>query len=485
MYRSRLALVPAMVATAAVLVPSFLTAQMTFQRTYGGGHDDIGYSVQQTADGGYIVVGTTVSYGAGGGDVYLVRTDGSGDTLWTRTYGGTSRDDGYLVQQTADSGYIIVGLTESYGAGSADIYLVKTDASGDTLWTRAYGGPRFDEGYAVQQTPDGGYVVAGAVCLASDTEDVYLMRTDPSGDTLWTRTYGGSGFDEGNALGATTDGGYIIAGITKSFGLVSADVYLLKTDSSGDTLWTRTYGGPGYDEAYSVQQTADGGYIVAGIFGSESSDVYLLKTNASGDTLWTRTYNGWGKDKAYSVQQTTDGGFIITGFTASSYNDDVYLIKTDVVGDTEWTRTFGEARDDVGYSVRQTADGGCVVSGLTYSFGVSGSDVYLIKTDSLGNVASVEEPKTGPVRIAALLLTCEPNPCRGATMVSFQSQATSSVPLTLCVYDVTGRTILSRTLAVRGVGTEAIDLRGLKAGVYMVKIKADDFISTQKLVVER
>ena len=285
----------AMVVLAAFLVPSILTAQITFQRTYGGASDDIGYSVQQTADGGYIVVGTTESFGAGSCDVFFIKTNASGYTERSRTFGGVGDDEGYSVQQTADGGYIIVGLTSSFGSGSADIYLVKTNASGDTLWTRAYGGSRFDEGYAVQQTPDGGYVVAGAVCLASDTEDVYLMRTNPSGDTLWTRTYGGSGCDEGNSLRVTTDGGYIIAGITESFGSRSADVYLIKTNASGDTLWTRTYGGPSYDEAYSVQQTTDGGYIIAGITessGSGSADVYLIKTNASGDTLWTRYYGG-------------------------------------------------------------------------------------------------------------------------------------------------------------------------------------------------
>ena len=233
----------AMVVLAAFLVPSILTAQITFQRTYGGASDDIGYSVQQTADGGYIVVGTTESFGAGSCDVFFIKTNASGYTERSRTFGGVGDDEGYSVQQTADGGYIIVGLTSSFGSGSADIYLVKTNASGDTLWTRAYGGSRFDEGYAVQQTPDGGYVVAGAVCLASDTEDVYLMRTNPSGDTLWTRTYGGSGCDEGNSLRVTTDGGYIIAGITESFGSRSADVYLIKTNASGDTLWTRYYGG--------------------------------------------------------------------------------------------------------------------------------------------------------------------------------------------------------------------------------------------------
>ena len=486
MCRDRFASTLAMVVLASFLVPSSLTAQITFQRTYGGASDDIGYSVQQTADGGYIVVGNTESFGAGGEDVYLVRTDGSGDTLWTRTYGGAKTDRGYSVQQTADGGYIIVGLTTSFGSGQTDIYLVKTNASGDTLWTRAYGGPGLDEGYAVQQTPDGGYVVAGAVCLASDTEDVYLMRTNPSGDTLWTRTYGGSGCDEGNSLRVTTDGGYIIAGITESFGSRSADVYLIKTNASGDTLWTRTYGGPSYDEAYSVQQTTDGGYIITGTTESfaGSVGVYLLKTNASGDTLWTRYYVP-SYCLANSVQQTTDGGYVIAGIIGSLAN--VYLVKTNASGDTLWTRTYGSGlADDGGNSVQQTTDGGYIVAGYTTSLGAGGYDVYLIKTDSLGNVAAVAEPKTSPTPAATLSVTCEPNPFRTRTAISLRRAAGS--PAALTIFDASGRCVrtftANRTPTAIWDGTDEVS-QPLPSGAYFVRLDAGSGYATTRVVLER
>jgi hypothetical protein len=485
MYRSRLTFTLAMVAMAAILVPSLLTAQTTFQRTFGGPSHDYGSSVQQTADGCYIVVGGTLSFGAGDYDVCFVRTDASGVALWIRTYGGTYGDAGYSVQQTADGGYIIAGVTGFFGPGLGDIYLVKTDASGDTLWTRAYGGARMDKGYEVQQTPDSGYIVAGAVCLGSDTEDVYLMRTNPSGDTLWTRTYGGSGLDEGNSLRATTDGGYIIAGITESFGSESADVYLLKTNASGDTLWTRTYGGPGYDEAYSVQQTTDSGYIITGVtesFGSGLADIYLIKTNASGDTLWTRTYGGTHNDRGNSVQQTTDGGYIVAGYTSSlgAGNRDAYLVKTNAQGDTVWTRTYGGTTNDVALSVRQTSDGGYVIAGWTY-LGAGGEDVYLIKTDSLGNVAvSVAEPKAGRAPISALSLACEPSPCRGATVVSFQPQAASSEPATLRVYDAQGRLVHSEPSVP--ASSFRLDLRSMPAGTYFCRLESGDDLATAVLL---
>ena len=391
----------------AICLASVASAQTSWRRTYGGPNRDVGYWVQQTIDGGYIISGWTESFGAGSREAYLVKTDARGDTLWTRAYGELGWNEGYSVQQTAEGGYIVVGYAmDTWWNG--DIYLVKTNASGDTLWTRTYGGPNFDEGYSVQQTADGGYFVAGAVQSATDTEDVYLMKTNPWGDTLWTRTYCRPGVDEGNSSQVTADGGYIIAGITRGSGTDTADVYLLKTNASGDTLWTRTYGGPGYDEAYSVQQTTDGGYIVAGYtesFGAGKGDVYIIKTNPSGDTLWTRTYGGPGNDCGYSVQQTTDGCYIVVGYTADAY---VYLIKTNAQGDTIWSRVYRTAGDDGGSSVQQTSDGGYVIAGWTNTFGAGDYDVYLIKTDSLGNVG-VAEPLPGhPLRPTRFL--AQPSP---------------------------------------------------------------------------
>jgi len=220
---------------------SIVSAQTSWWRTYGGTNQDWGYSVQQTADGGYIVAGATKSYGAGNEAVYLIKTNASGDTLWTRTYGGASADCGYSVQQTSDGGYIITGYTYSFGAGapdSANVYLIKTDTSGDTLWTRTYSGTGNDYGRSVQQTADGGYIIAGYTHYFGmgppDSTNVYLIKTDASGDTLWTKTYGGTSPDFGYSVQQTADGGYVIAGYTASFGAGDDDVYLIKTDSLGN-----------------------------------------------------------------------------------------------------------------------------------------------------------------------------------------------------------------------------------------------------------
>jgi len=229
-----------------------------------------------------VITGYSTSFGEGDDNFYVVKTDEQGDTLWTRTYGGSGNEDAYSIQQTTDGGYVIAGCTDSYGEGDNDFYVVKTDAQGDTLWTRTYGGIYSDVAYCIRQTTDGGYAVAGSAYSSGDTgSDAYVVKTDAQGDTLWTRTYGGSDYDRATCIQQTTDGGYAVAGSTFSFGAGGSDSYVVKTDAQGDTLWTRTYGGIDYDRAYCIQQTTDGGYVLAGSTvssGAGDHDYYVVKT---------------------------------------------------------------------------------------------------------------------------------------------------------------------------------------------------------------
>jgi hypothetical protein len=310
------------------LVKTNASGDTLWTKNYGEMLKEEGMSVQQTSDGGYIILGDRVN------DFYLIKTNTTGDTLWTRPYGWQNWAEGRSVRQTADGGYIIAGSTYLDNRYSDQFFVVKTNASGDTLWTRSYGGSDFDRGHSVQQTFDGGYIAAGMVWSFGNQQQVYLIRFDAFGDTLWTRNYGGPYWEWGHSVQQTSETGFIIAAGTGSFGN-GCQVNLIKTNAAGDTLWTRAYGGAGYDEGWSVQQTTDGGYIVAGetrSFG-DSDQVYLIKTNASGDTLWTRTFGGADVDYGFCTQQTTDGGYIIAGSTWS-FGDSaqVYLIKTDANG---------------------------------------------------------------------------------------------------------------------------------------------------------
>ena len=366
--------------------------QTSWWRTFGDSLADVGYSVRQTADGGFIIGGSTASFDAGVTDVYLVKTSATGGETWHRAWGDTMEDGGKSVQQTADSGYIIAGYTGSYGAGGHDVYLIRTNSSGDTLWTRTYGGTSGDAGNWVATTSDAGYVITGYTwSFGAGNSDVYLVKTDAAGDTVWTRAFGGASGDEGYSVQQTIDGGYVVAGVTNSFGAGIADVYLIKTDAAGDTVWTRTYGGTSNDEGYSVQQTADSGYIIVGYtssFGAGNQDVYLIKTNAVGQVVWTNTYGGSLRDWGNSVAQVPGGGYMTAGVTRSfgAGAQDVWLIKTDAQGAAVWTRTFGGTGNDAGNSVQPTGDGGWVIAGSTSSFGAGGVDVYLIKADANGYV---------------------------------------------------------------------------------------------------
>jgi hypothetical protein len=417
-------------------------AQITFQKTFGGTADDAAYSVQQTSENGYIITGYTYNFSAGIQDVYLTKTNATGDTLWTKTFGGTGSDYGYSVQQTTDGGYIIAGYTSSFGAGDKDVYLIKTTSSGDTLWTRTFGGNQVDIGYSIQQTTDGGYIIAGYTSSFDlENMDVYLIKTASTGDIVWTKTYGGNNNDVGYSVKQTADGGFIIAGWTYSFGSGSNDVYLIKTTADGDTSWTKTYGGANGDYGYSVQQTADGGYIISGetlSFGAGSDDAYLIRTDASGTPIWSKTFGETDEDFGYSVQPTTDGGYIVAGYTYGTSGNDkyVYLLKTAANGDTLWTKTFGGATGDArGYSVQQTTDGGYIISGNTNNFGAGNYDFYLIKTDSNGNSGCFQSGSSTIITTAATIttypLTILTNPATSAAIPATKVGSGSTVT-TLC-----------------------------------------------------
>ena len=345
-------------------------------RTYGTNGDESGQSARQTFDGGYIISASHLSGTAY--NVWLIKTDAFGVTIWTRSIGGNNDDGCWSVEQTLDSGYVMTGFTRSYGAGFNDVYLIKTDANGDTIWTRAYGGRDEDQGNSVQQTFDGGYIVAGfTYSFGAGGEDAYLIKTDANGDTIWTRTYGSSQGDGAYCVQQTPDSGYVICGYT------NFDVYLLRTDAFGNTIWTRTYGGNGGDYGNSLDQTTDGGFIIAGHSGSYSnnwSDVYLLKTDSLGNQQWYRIFSDSQYDnRGQEVQQTSNGGYIITGYTFRGDYGDLYVIKTDSLGNAEWTHTFGGNGDETGTSVQQTFDNGYILCGATDMLG--SADVWLIRLE--------------------------------------------------------------------------------------------------------
>ena len=369
------------------IISSISPAQeITFQKTIGWYSSEYGYAVNNTIDGGYITVGRTNSFNLSDDDVYLTKTDSEGNLIWTKALGGDGEDIGYDIQQTTDEGYIITGLTTSFGLSSGHVYLIKTNINGDPVWSKAFTGI----GHSVRQTTDDGYIVAGYSFNFPNSDDITLIKTDMNGDTLWTKNIGGTEAERAQAVRQTEDGGYIITGQTQSFGVAYNDVFLIKADSTGNIIWSKTYGGADNDYAHDVQQTLDGGYIITGYtwsFSSGSGDIYVIKTDNNGDLLWANAYGGTGYDLGYTVIQTSDGGYTVAGYTDSfgAGNEDVYLIRIDGSGSLLWSKTYGGSNYEEGYSVYQTSDSGFVISGEISSAGTGGVDVYLIKTDKNGN----------------------------------------------------------------------------------------------------
>ena len=467
---------------------TFLTSNIFSQapdtlwtKTYGRSNcGDVGYSVQQTIDGGYIITGYTESvdstcpYRA----VWLLKTDASGDTIWTRTFGGTHQDAGYSVQQILDGGYIVVGRKYIYSTNAYHVYLIKTDASGETLWTKTFGSSGKAIGYSVQQTSDSGYIITGTTIITSSSYyDVYLIKTNSSGDALWTKILDRSIGDVGYSVQQTTDGGYIISGVTYSNGY--EDIWLIKTDAIGDTLWTRKFGeSNASDRGRSVRQTSDGGYIIAGSINlSNIPEVFLVKTNAIGQTIWTKSFGGGiVRCEGYSVQQTSDGGYIVVGKKRSTGAVDLWLLKTDGSGDTLWTKTLGGfgAGWGWGHSVNLTTDGGYIITG------VSSDDVWLIKTAS--GVTTVKQ-NTDLTSLDFFFVQNYPNPFNPTTTIKYQIPELSFV--TIKVYDVLGNEVATLLNEENPSGTYEIEFDGteLPSGVYFYQLKAGNFVETKKMLL--
>jgi hypothetical protein len=338
------------------------------------------------SDGGYIMAGHTASFGAGASDAWVVKVDKEGNHLWNRTYGGTSMDVVFSIIETIDGGYALTGLTESFGMGQWDAWLIKIDSTGQIQWNQTYGGAERDYGGSLAITPDGGYVVCGYTESNSLGErDYYLVKTDNLGNLLWERTYGGYTSDRACSVIVTPDEGFLLVGTTESLCIGTQDVWIVKTDSNGIQLWNRTIGGSNVDIPYAAISSSDGGLIITGrteSFGAGKSDAWLLKLDENGFHEWNRTFGGLEHDYATSIISTHDGGYAMAGRTESfgKGSEDMWLIKTNSSGDLEFNQTFGGINAEAAYSVIENGNQGFIIAGRTSSYGVGAEDIWFLTT---------------------------------------------------------------------------------------------------------
>jgi hypothetical protein len=347
---------------------------------------------------------------------------------WQKTLGGSGVDAAYSIQQTADGGYIVAGYSESNDGdvtgnhGGYDYWVVKLDSSGNIQWQKSLGGSDDDFANSIQQTADGGYIVAGRsssndgdVTGNHGGNDYWVVKLDDSGNIQWQKSLGGSDDDFANSIQQTADGGYIVAGesnsnngdVTGNHGFF--DCWVVKLDGNGNIQWQKSLGGSDDDSALSIQQTTDGGYIVAGNSMSTDGDVtdnhgfwdyWVVKLDDSGNIQWQKNLGGTDSDVAYSIQQTADGGYIVAGQSDSNDGDvtgnhgilDYWVVKLDGSGNIQWQKSLGGSVFDYAYSIQQTTDGGYIVAGrsssndgdITGNHG--GDDYWVVKLDGSGNI---------------------------------------------------------------------------------------------------
>ncbi len=518
------------------LVKSDVLSQ--FQRTIGGTSNAYTWCIKQTTDSGYALAGYTNSFGVMGNDLYIVKLDNTGGSIqWGRTVGGTSNDFALSMIQTTSGSYIVGGETESFGAGYFDIYVVMLDNNGTLQWSKTFGGTGNDYGESIKQTTDGGFAVAGYTnSFGSGDYDMYILKLDAGGSPQWMRTIGGTAYDYALSFTQTADGGYALLGATTSFGAGFIDFYIVKLDVSGMLQWSKTFGGSAGDYGAYIIQTSDGGYAAAGLtfsFGAGSYDLYIVKLDNSGALQWSRTIGGTGYENLYSIIQTYDGGYAISGATTTygAGGIDAYIVKLDAGGNLQWNRTFGGQFNDEANSIIQTSDGGYAFSGSSGSFGTGDIDMYFVKTDASGNICgntSSPSPNIGaggtlesqvslttsPTPIVtfptsstgtggSLTTVCltgiqpisnevpsqfslsqnYPNPFNPSTNIRFKIK--DSRLTTLRVYDVLGReiTMLVNKELNPGIYEVEWNASNYPSGVYCYRISSGDFSETRKMIL--
>lgn len=489
-----------------LLISSSLSAQtnpIEWQNSYGGNRNDQVPDIHQTSDGGYIIAGSSNSNNEGMGnhgffDQWVVKTDATGTLEWQRSYGGTADDKANSVRQTTDGGYIIAGSTRSVDGdvtnnhGQEDFWIVKLNPNGNVAWEKTLGGSNNDAAACIRQTPDGGYIVVGKsesndgdITGNNGYTDVWVVKLDQNGGMQWQKSMGGPGMEEISSIELTTDGGYVMTG-SISISNSELNYWIVKTDSAGDIQWSKNYGGSATDKASSLKQTPDGGYVVAGSSNSSDGDItgsngnynyWVIKLDPSGNLQWQKSFGDSLYDYAFSIDNTDDGGSVVLGYSASTdmtnfSSNDYWLIKLKPNGDTAWQRKFGGLYDDYATTVQQTADGGYIMAGWSNSFSPSQAN-YDYRVMKLGPEILGTHESITPIKVSL-----SPNPAKNTVYIS-------RLPgeVIVNITDTSGRKLFSRKYNEQKIG---IDVSSFSSSVYLIQVQyKGEIILSEKLIINK
>jgi uncharacterized delta-60 repeat protein len=452
------------------------------------------HMVKQTFEGEYILAGECPIEGHY--DIRLERLNSAGQIIWNRSYNLRLDDRCASVMQTSDGGFLASGSSNDTGI-SEDFCCIKTDQDGGVIWSRTYGGNASDVCTAAIQSSDGGYVLAGNTrSFGNNTGaslNFWLLAISEIGDSLWSRTYGGTNEDACNAIQQLSDGSYLLAGSTHTWGETNYDFLLVKTNTLADTLWTRTYGGTGRDECTAVGQTPDGGYFLAGSttsFGAGGKDFWLVRTDANGNELWNHTYGSAFDDICYSAQMTSDGGFVLAGSTLQNidcygdHREDFWAVKTDANGNCLWARDYSDIRihwdiRNICKSIQITSDNGFILGGDATT-AESCAPLLLKLTPFLDTPVVVLDL---PQPAAYSLSQNYPNPFNPETRIRFDLPVSGKVSLK--VYNILGRQVMTLANGAFTAGSHEVTFDGanLPSGIYIYRLQTANFSSNRKMML--
>ncbi len=477
-----------------------------WQKAFGGSNHEYSKQIEQTNDGGLIIAGTSESndynvvFNHGSKDYWVVKTNANGSYNWMKTYGGSGDDDLTSMSKTHDGGYILCGTSDSNDGnksvsfGNKDIWIVKINSLGNIQWQKSFGGSLNDFGYSIQQTSDHGYIIGGVSTSTNGQVtnnhggmDSWLVKTDSIGNIAWQKTYGGSVIDITNSVKQTADGGYIIGGYTGSsngdvtFNHGTLDYWVLKTNSTGNIIWQKSFGGSVSDMLKTVSQTSDHGYIIGGVSKSTDGDLsfnygdydyYIVKLDSNSNIEWQRSYGGTNWDTFYEIKQTSDNGYIMVGSTSSNdgnlptthtYND-LWVVKLDIAGIIDWQKSIAGNVYAPSGSIIPTNDGGYAICGNTASYddtvvSINGSaDYWIIKLAPL-SATSVQENQ-----LTNIVLSIYPNPTNDIIHINTSTSLTNE---SYSIVNTLGQTILNGKIENE---SSTIDVQTLQAGIYFLQL---------------